>query len=305
MRNTLTVCVTTFNRWSECTNAVHALLKQSAGASFQLILVDDHSEESINPELLEKLRATGHKYIRHEYNKGLSAARNSAIREAEGSWFSFCDDDDQWPPGLASRLVAAIDSAPADVGMAIALNEEGKACCGHLFEDYPRLTGLMKAGLTPPVGSQIYRTELLRQVRGYRPAVLSGVDHDLWISLARIDPRVAVAWGEPAIVGSCPSRERLTTVEQRRRAGIEKSLVIWREDLCKVFGEQFYQHFVDSYQCYLDYSFFVNSIQKRKYLDAALRAGRAPWLPIEVVKHLWRRMRGRSRCTLFPEFKSE
>ena len=305
MKNMLTICVTTFNRWLDCTKAVHSLLSQPCNANLEIILVDDHSTESIDPLLLKKLLVSGHRYIRHDYNMGLSAARNSAIREAKGHWFSFCDDDDKWSPGLASRLVSSIDSAPADVGMAIALNENRKVSCGHLFEDYPRLTELMKAGLTPPGGSQIYRTELLRQVGGYRPEVLSGVDHDLWISLARIDPRVAVAWGEPAIVGSSPIRERLTTVEHRRRAGIEKSLAIWRDDLFEVFGEQFYKHFVDSYRWYLDYGFFVKGIQKRKYLDAALRAIRSPWLTIELVKRCWDRIRGRSRCTLFPEFNED
>lgn len=303
MKKKLTICVTTFNRWPDCSNAVQSLLCQSCLESFQITLVDDHSTELIDPELLEKLCLLGHRYIRHDYNMGLSAARNTAIREAEGQFFSFCDDDDQWPCGLASRLVAAIDSAPSDVAMAIALSENRRESCSHLFEAYPRLTELMKAGLTPPVGSQIYRTELLRQVGGYRPGIRSGVDHDLWVSLARIDPRVAVAWGEPAIVGNSPSRERLTTVEYRRRAGIENSLAIWRDDLLEVFGASFYQHFVDSYRRYLDYNFFAKSIQKCEYVDAARRAMRAPWLSIELITRLRDRIRGRSRCTLFPEFK--
>lgn len=301
----LTICVSTFNRWPDCTKAVYSLLSQACNTNFQIILVDDHSNESIDPPLFEKLRVSGHRYIRHDYNAGLSAARNSAICEAEGHWFSFCDDDDLWPPGLASRLVSAIDSAPSDVGMAIALSENRKKSCGHLFEDYPRLTDLIKAGLTPPGGSQIYRTELLRKVGGYRPEVLSGVDHDLWISLSCIDPKVAVAWGEPAIIGRSPSRDRMTSVEHRRRAGIEKSLAIWRDELCEVFGEPFYRHFVHCYHRYLDYSFLVNSIQKRDYLNAVHRVVRSPWLTLEVVRRRWDRIRGRTRCTLFPEFKED
>lgn len=300
----LTVAITTFNRRESVRSAVSSVCRQE-NVKNEVILVDDASDESISENdfsasLLCELRVSV-----HAHNKGLASSRNTAINLASGEYFSFCDDDDQWPPGLASRLVSALDSAPSEVGMAIAINEDRKVTCGHLFEDYPRLTELMRAGLTPPVGSQIYRTELLRQVGGYRPEVLSGVDHDLWTSLARIDPRVAAAWGEPAIVGSSPFRERLTTVEHRRRAGIEKSLAIWRDDLCEVFGVPFYQHFVDSYRWYLDYNFFVKSIQKREYLDAALRALRAPWLPIEVVKRRWDRLRGHSRCTLFPEFKGK
>lgn len=298
----LTVAVTTYNRWVDCEKAVSQILNQS-DINIVCVVVDDCSETLDSRFMNIITESQGISYVRHESNLGLSASRNTAIRVADSQFFSFCDDDDLWPIGLAARLVSAMESSPDDVGMAIALREEHKETCGDLFENYPRLTELIKAGLTPPVGSQVYRTELLRQVGGYRPKVLSGVDHDLWISLARIDPRVAVAWGEPAIVGSSPVRERLTTVEHRRRAEIEKSLAIWRDDLCEVFGEKFYKHFVESYRRYLDYSFFVKGIQKKEYLDAALRTVRSPWLAIELVRRRWDRIRGRSRCTLFPEFK--
>ena len=305
MRKKLTVCVTTFNRWSDCYNAVQSLLAQATHISMQIIVVDDCSTEPIDTELFDQLIEGGHKYIRHDINKGLSAARNTAIREADGNYFSFCDDDDQWPSGLASKLVSAFDSVPESVGMIIALSEKLKANCCNLFQRYPRLTELMRNGLTPPVGSQIYRTDLLRQVGGYRPEVLSGVDHDLWISLARIDPRVDVSWGEVAIVGNNPLRQRLTTVENRRRAEIDKSLSIWRDDLIDIFGQPFYRHFVHSYNRYLEYSFFVKSFQKREYFDTGLRVIKTPWLFIELFKRFWIRIRGRTRCTSFPKYTGD
>lgn len=300
----LTVAVTTYNRWDSCGLAVRSIVEQDI-ERLDLLLVDDASQDALPTSMSLLIENNGVIFSSHTQNGGLSSARNTALGMASGDLFSFCDDDDQWPRGLASRLIEAMESAPDDVGMAVVLPEERKVSCGQLFEGYPRLSELMKAGLTPPVGSQIYRTELLREVGGYRPEVSSGVDHDLWISLARIDPRVAVAWGEPAIVGADPSRERMTTVEHRRRAGIEKSLAIWRDDLCEVFGEAFYRHFVRSYRWYLDYTFFIKSIQKREYLDTLKRAFRSPWLPLAVLRRRWERIAGRSHCTLFPEFKGD
>lgn len=300
----LAICVATYNRWESLSKTLNSLLSEAKNSE-SIIVVDDHSDLS-PPGYMKKLLAKSSiYYCRHEENKGLAAARNTAIALADTEYFAFCDDDDQWPPSLSKKLVLAMDSGPADIGMAIGLSEDQRNVCGHLFESFPRLTDVMKAGLTPPVGSQIYRTELLRQVGGYRSEVSSGVDHDLWISLARIDPRVAVAWGEPAIVGNSALRQRMTTVEHRRRAGIEKSLAIWRDDLCEVFGESFYHHFVHCYRRYLDYSFFIKSVRKREYVDTALRATRTPWLPIELIRQIWDRIRGRSRCNLFPAFKGE
>lgn len=300
----LSLVVSTYNRWKLCEAALNSIFQQR-NEHLEVILVDDASPDLMPTSVSSLIEWGCVRFYRHSENSGLSSVRNTALKIASANYFSFCDDDDQWPPGLASKLVEAMESAPDDVGMAIVLSEDRKPSCGHLFDGYPRLTELMMRGLTPPVGSQIYRTDLLRQVGGYRSEITSGVDHDLWISLARVDPRVAVVWAKPAIVGSSPSRERMTTVEQRRRAGIEKSLRIWRDDLCDVFGDAFYHHFLKSYRQYLDYSFFVKSIQKGEYFDSLKRSFLNPSIPYELIKRRWNKLRGRQRCTLFPEFKGE
>lgn len=298
----LTVCVTTFNRWEQCEQTVRSIMVQNS-TDFELILVDDCSSTEIPKGFFEELKISGVIYIRHETNKGLAAARNSAIHAATGEFFAFCDDDDLWPPDFVSRILAGFRDAPSDVGMVLALDDRRKQSCEDLLDGFPVLTTLIRAGFTPPVASQAYKTDLVKRIGGYRTEVSSGVDHDLWISLAQMNPRVAVAWGEPAIVGGSVSRERMTTVEHRRRAGIENSLVVWRAILCDVFGESFYEHFVKSYRRYLDYRFFIQSIQKKEFADTLKRVIAAPWLLFALVKHRWRRIMGHPSCTSFPEYK--
>jgi len=298
----LTTAVTTYNRPDSVLQAIQSVCQKNSFDS-EVILVDDSSDADISEIVRKNCVDYPLKISVHEENKGLASSRNTAISLASGEYFSFCDDDDQWPLGLSARLVEAMEDAPEGVGMAIALNMNRKKSFEQMFDPFPRLTELMKKGMTPPVGSQIYRTELLKEIGGYRTSVLSGVDHDLWVSLAHIDPRVAVAWGEPAIVGDTPSRSRMTTVEDRRRAGIDKSLNIWRDDLCAVFGNSFYEHFVKSYQQYLEYNFFVQSVRKREYLDSLRRIKNAPWLFKKLINKCWRRMIFKPACTLFPEFR--
>lgn len=297
----LTICITTYNRPASLLRALVSVANQS-NVEFEVIVVDDASTE---PVTLQNLPSFGCnlRVINHRVNRGLAVSRNTAISMANGEFFSFCDDDDEWSPGLASRLVCAMENAPPDVSMALAYSDKFNSVFYECFENYPHLTSLMMAGFTPPVGSQIYRTEILQNLGGYRPEVLSGVDHDLWVTLARIDPRVAIAWGHPAVVCSSPSHERMTTIEKRRRLGIENSLTIWRYDLSLVFGPLFYKHFVDSYRRYLDYNFFLKSIQKREYFDAFTRALRSPWLVINLVKRRLNRLGGRLRLNTFPKFK--
>ena len=286
-----------------CTKAITSVLS-SGYSNINILLVDDASHDLIPQKLADSLCSLPVTYIRHDTNKGLSSSRNSALSRSTGKYFSFCDDDDLWSPGLSARLILAIENSPDEVGMAIALPQKYKDFFYQTFTSFPRLSELMKAGLTPPVSSQIYVTQLLHQIGGYRSEISSGVDHDLWISLSRIDPKVAIAWGEPAVVGSSPNRPRLTTLEPQRRAGIERSLRIWEQDISDTFGVDFYHHFVYSYYFYLDYSFFVKSIRKRAFRESLMRLLTSPRLFFELMKRLLLRSTGKSTCFLFPQYKS-
>lgn len=269
---TLTVAITTFNRWGLCLKAIKSVCRQNIDG-VEIILIDDCSSDTMPDNIKKYIDLKGVNIIRHKANKGLAFARNTAIDAASGKYFSFCDDDDQWPEGLAERLVKAIQIGPPEVGLAVAFPH---GCSRNAFKtilaNFPHLTSIIRKGITPPVSSQIYKTNLVRKIGGYTQSIKTGVDHDLWISLAKIDPRVAVAWGEPAISDNDPTRDRMTTDEKGRRIGIEESLGIWKPKIIDVFGQKFYCHFCYSYQQYLDYSFFVKSYRRGKYLDAAVKS---------------------------------
>ena len=296
----LTAVVTTYNRPQMVQRAIQSMLAQTY-EPLEIIVVEDGSDSGLEGWLQEKC-LTQIRYIRHERNQGLAAARNTAIEMATGEYFAFCDDDDQWPDQLAERLVQAVQNGPADVGMSIALAENKKPQCQKLFEGHPRLTEVIRQGFTPSVGSQLYRTDLLRDVGGYNVDVKSGVDHDLWISLADVDPRVAVSWGEAAIAGNHLHADRMTTVEGQRRQKIYEALGIWKPKIVDVFGQGFYEHFCYSYGQYLNYKFFVQSVKRRKYVHAVLKLFNK-YVLSQVAQGVFNKITGRRSCNLFPVYK--
>lgn len=296
----LTIAVTTFNRWELCLKALESVCGQE-GVDKEVVLVDDCSTEPMPDKVQDSVQANGVVHIRHETNKGLAAARNSAIAAAKGKYFSFCDDDDQWPAGMAAGLVEAMEQGPEGVGMGVALPNSSAGACGEVFKNYPRLSSLMLRGFTPPVGSQIYRLELVREVGGYTPEVKSGVDHDLWISLAGKDPRVAVAWGFAATIGADPERSRLTTDEACRRESIAASLQTWKPRIIEVFGPCFYSHFLLSYQQYLDYKFFYLDLHSGHWLRA-LRRAINPLVLRKLARRVADKILSRPRGNLFPPY---
>ena len=57
------------------------------------------------------------KYIRHDKNRGLPAARNTGIRVAKGEYIAFQDSDDEWMPEKLEKQIRAFETASPAVGI--------------------------------------------------------------------------------------------------------------------------------------------------------------------------------------------
>jgi GalNAc5-diNAcBac-PP-undecaprenol beta-1,3-glucosyltransferase len=75
---------------------------------FELVVVDDGSTDE-TPELLSRYDDTRVRLVRHERNRGVTAAKNTALGEIRGEWFSFLDSDDELVPHALSTLLAVPD----------------------------------------------------------------------------------------------------------------------------------------------------------------------------------------------------
>lgn len=112
---------------SECTQSV---IDQSYD-NIEFILVDDCSgDNSIN--IAEKLLVNSvksglvYKIMRHEHNRGVSAARNTALHVASGDYIFCLDSDDKLTPQCVETLVEKAVSTDADMVVCSHISE-GKA----------------------------------------------------------------------------------------------------------------------------------------------------------------------------------
>src|SRR5699024_8925925 len=76
-------------------------------------VVDDNDYDSIERELtsnkLQKYKDCPIvKYIKHEYNKNGAAARNTGIKNSNGNYLTFLDDDDELYPEKVMEQVSAL-----------------------------------------------------------------------------------------------------------------------------------------------------------------------------------------------------
>ncbi len=83
--------------------------------NLQIICVNDGSTDS-SLEILEKYAAKDSRILLlNQENKGLSAARNRAIENADGKYISFLDSDDLFTDGIIRKLVNKSESDSLEI----------------------------------------------------------------------------------------------------------------------------------------------------------------------------------------------
>jgi len=111
----VSVIIPTFNRSHVLLRSVQSVLNQTY-QDFELIIVDDGSTDDTE-KLVKSLSGEKIKYIRHQKNRGRSAARNTGIRLARGNYIAFQDDDDEWCPEKLEKQIMAYTTASPEVGV--------------------------------------------------------------------------------------------------------------------------------------------------------------------------------------------
>lgn len=88
-------------------------------ADIEFIIVDDASPDSsmvIANRLIEKYKEEKSIIVvKHEFNKGLSAARNTGIIASSGEYLYFMDSDDILPDRSIELLVDSLSESPVDI----------------------------------------------------------------------------------------------------------------------------------------------------------------------------------------------
>lgn len=89
---------------------LRSLFRQDFSGYLECILVDDCSPDAsiaVAKELIEDYSGNiCFKILRHEFNKGLSATRNTGFAEATGDYVFFLDSDDELMPDAVNHLAA-------------------------------------------------------------------------------------------------------------------------------------------------------------------------------------------------------
>ena len=166
--------------------------------SYEVIVVNDGSTDT--PQLEKVLEPYRQKirYIQQE-NRGISAARNAALRAARGELIALLDADDIWCEGKLSGQLEFMRQGQFDMIYADALLigdvpwPAGTTFMNRSPSDGPvTLNSLLDLKVTVVVSTVIMRKDLVEQVGGFDEEDRNITeDFDLWLRLARAGARIS------------------------------------------------------------------------------------------------------------------
>jgi len=178
-----TVVIPTFGRKQLLRRNLAALGRLDSGA-WEVVVVDDGSDEPVNESDLGPLGDISGRLVRHPENQGRAAARNTGIREAQGSVVVFLDDDMEPQPGFVSAHIAA--HSGLELSAVVGHFSFPKSPPPHGFSRYFETRGVYKLGRNAPMPFQYFITgnssvsrELLQTVGGFDESLARWGGEDL------------------------------------------------------------------------------------------------------------------------------
>jgi glycosyltransferase involved in cell wall biosynthesis len=100
------VVIPLFNKETFVSNAINSILNQTF-QDFEIIVVEDCSTDNSLAKVTE-IKSGAVQIIQHEKNKGLSASRNTGIKNAQAKYIAFLDADDAWKPTYLEKIHSLI-----------------------------------------------------------------------------------------------------------------------------------------------------------------------------------------------------
>jgi glycosyltransferase involved in cell wall biosynthesis len=216
---TVDVIIPAFNAAKYLAVAMESVVSQTF-EDWQILLVDDGSTDNTAEVVAPFLDRFGSRirYIKQN-NRGLPAARNTAIRASTSEFLALLDADDVWMPcRLAESLKALAERPQAGLayGLITIIDPEGRILT--TFEGNPRHTEghiaphIYMRKVELPCPTITFRRKCVDEVGLFDETMRSTEDRDLWL---RIALRYEVAFVPKVLASYRASPGSMSTNSQR------------------------------------------------------------------------------------------
>jgi glycosyltransferase involved in cell wall biosynthesis len=184
----VSIVITAYNHARYLGEAIESALSQTYPVC-EIVVVDDGSTDDTATVVAR------YPSVRHvaQANQGLSAARNTGVRESQGAYLIFLDADDRLLPGAVRAGLTCLANHP-DAALAYG-HHRFIAADGALLNEYPPeplardpYLALLRRNFIAMHGTVIYPRETLETIGLFDRSLASCEDYDLYLRVARLRP---------------------------------------------------------------------------------------------------------------------
>ncbi|PKO13694.1 MAG: hypothetical protein CVU39_17855 [Chloroflexi bacterium HGW-Chloroflexi-10] len=180
----ITVIIPAYNQSHYLAGAIESVLAQDY-EDWECIVVNDGSTDS-TAEVVKAYQDQRIHYI-YQQNAGLSAARNTGIRNARGKYLSFLDSDDLFAKNKLSLLINVFHNNPEIAlvsGSTELIDQNGIAIARKFDPVLPADTSQLLLGNPLHVGSVLVKRSWQEKIGFFDTRLRSYEDWDFWLRLA-------------------------------------------------------------------------------------------------------------------------
>ena len=176
--------------------AIDSILAQTFD-DYEIIVVNDGSPDTRELEQVLSAYRDQIAYFR-QCNAGPSAARNTAIRQAQGDYLAFLDADDYWEPNFLAEQVSVLQKRPSvDLVYCDGLLVGDSPLAGRTFMEMTPSSGevtfesLLGGTCTVILSGTVVRKQSVLDAGMFDEALRCSEDFDLWLRLAQNGSQLA------------------------------------------------------------------------------------------------------------------
>ncbi|MGA2005274.1 MAG: glycosyltransferase family 2 protein [Terriglobales bacterium] len=124
------IIIGTYNDWTALGPCLHSLTQQTDGPDFEVIVVDDGSDETA-PEVIRQWAECLPLIVMSRPHAGVSSARNYGVQNSHGAILLFADADSRLRPNCLSALASTIATSLAHNYFQLRLVGDGVGIAGR------------------------------------------------------------------------------------------------------------------------------------------------------------------------------
>src|SRR5262245_39420494 len=185
IRDTVSVIIPCYKQAGFLSDAIERVLPQTH-PHIEVIVVDDGSPDNTRDVASRYPRV---RCIRQE-NQGLSAARNTGIRESKGEFLVFLDADDRLIP---NALETGLKSFRRNPGAAVVVGKHRSISAEGLplptaerpFVEKDHFLELLRGNWIACLSSVMYQRRVFDDVKGFNTSLRAAEDYDLYLRVAQ------------------------------------------------------------------------------------------------------------------------